>query len=334
MIQLTKSQQAAVVIAQLDETRAHKVLKNLSESEVIELMAEVARLPTMTAEDVDRVLDELSVVTGSLADVRQGGSDIAERLLRERVGAARAAQIMDELQNVVADHPLAFINRIDPAQIVGFMSAEHPQLLAVVLAHVNRDHAARVVERLDDDLRTEVARRVAKMSPLPPDVMRKVGAELDYRLSAFARAGGGSSEIEGVATIVGILTSADQATEKQILADLEERDPEMAEIIRNEMFVFEDVVQLDDQTLQTVLRSVVLKNVALALKGKPEHVIQKFTRNISERAAEELLEDMASLGPQRLSVVEGAEASIVKLVRSLADAGTITIERGTDELVG
>ncbi len=333
MGQLTKSQRAAVVIAQLDEDRAHKVLKNLSESEVIELMALVARLPTMTGEDVEEVVQELVHSASTLAEVRQGGTEIAERLLRERLGAVRASQIMDELQHATADHPLAFIERIDPAQIVGFMSAEHPQLLAVVLAHINRDHAARVVERLEDALRTEVARRVAKMGTLPPEVIRKVGSELEYRLSAFARAGGATSEVEGVATIVGILSSADQATEKQILNDLEERDPDIAEQIRNEMFVFDDVVQLDDQTLQTVLRSVVLKNVALALKGKPSHVVEKFTRNISERAAEELLEDMTSLGPQRLSVVEAAEASIVKLVRSLADAGTITLERGNDELV-
>lgn len=333
MGQLTKSQRAAVVIAQLDEDRAHKVLKNLSESEVIELMALVARLPTMTGEDVEEVVQELIHSASTLAEVRQGGTEIAERLLRERLGAVRASQIMDELQHATADHPLAFIERIDPAQIVGFMSAEHPQLLAVVLAHINRDHAARVVERLEDALRTEVARRVAKMGTLPPEVIRKVGNELEYRLSAFARAGGATSEVEGVATIVGILSSADQATEKQILNDLEERDPDIAEQIRNEMFVFDDVVQLDDQTLQTVLRSVVLKNVALALKGKPSHVVEKFTRNISERAAEELLEDMTSLGPQRLSVVEAAEASIVKLVRSLADAGTITLERGNDELV-
>jgi len=334
MTQLTKSQQAAVVIAQLDEERANKVLRNMSESEVIALMGEVARLPVMTSADVAGVLDTLVLITGELAHVRQGGNKTAERLLRERLGPQRATQVMDELSSVVADHPLAFINRIEPSQIVGFMFAEHPQLLAVVLAHVNRDLAARVLERLGEQLRSEVARRVAKMAPLPPEVIRTLGAELDYRLSAFARAGGGASEVEGIATIVGILTSADQATEKQILADLDEREPEIAEQIRNEMFVFDDVIGLDDPTLQTVLRSVVLKNVALALKGKPEHVVEKFTRNISERAAEELLEDMTSLGPQRLSVVESAEASIVKLVRSLADAGTITIERGNDELVG
>ncbi|MHB1975388.1 MAG: flagellar motor switch protein FliG, partial [Acidimicrobiales bacterium] len=282
---------------------------------------------------VEKVIGQLALVTESLADVRQGGSEIAERLLRERLGASRAAQIMDELQSIGADHPLAFINRIEPSQIVGFISAEHPQLLAIVLAHVNRDHAARIIECLDDDLRTEVARRVAKMGPLPPDVIRRVATELDFRLSAFGRAGAGTSDVEGIATIVGILTSADQATEKQILADLDERDPEIAEQIRNEMFVFEDVVQLDDATLQTVLRAIVLKNVALALKGKQESVVAKFTGNISERAADELMEEMAALGPQRLSVVEAAEDAIVKLVRSLADAGTITIERGTDELV-
>lgn len=334
MAHLTKRQQAAVVIAQLDEARANKVLRSMSEAEVIALMAEVAHLPVMSAEEVDEVIAELTANATALADVRQGGADIAHRLLVERVGAQRAAEIMAELENVLTDHPLGFMNHIDASQIVGFLSGEHPQILALVLAYLQRDHAARIVERLDDDLRTEVARRVAKITPLPPEVVRRVGADLEYRLSAFVRAGGNTTEVEGLSTIVGILSSADQATEKQILADLETRDPEMAELIRNEMFVFEDVVNLDDQTLQTVLRSVVLKNVALALKGKPQHVVEKFTRNISERAAEELLEDMESLGPQRLSVVEAAEAAIVKAVRGLADEGTITLERGDDELVG
>jgi flagellar motor switch protein FliG len=333
VIQLTKSQRAAVVIAQLDEDRANKVLKDMSERDVIELMTEVTRLPVMTAEEVDQVIGELAHLTDSRADVRQGGVEIAERLLRERVGAVRAAEIMDELQSAGTDHPLAFINRIEPSQIVTFMSGEHPQMLAIVLAHVTREHAARILERLDDALRTEVARRVAKLSVLPPEVVRRAGAELEHRLATFARARGGTFDVVGIAALVGILTSADQATEKQILADLDERDPEIAQMVRDEMFVFDDVVELDDQTLQTVLRSVELKIVALALKGKLEHVIAKFTRNISRRAAEELVEEMTALGPQRLSVVEGAEASIVDVVRALADAGTITIERGTDELV-
>jgi len=334
MANLTKTQQAAVVIAQLDEARANKVLRVMSENEVIELMAAVAHLPVMSADDVDEVVKQLALHAGALAEVRQGGTDIARRLLIERLGAFRASEIMEELETGTTDHPLAFINRIDPAQIVGFMAGEHPQILSLVLAYINRDHAARIMERLDDELRTEVARRVAKIGALPPEVVRRVGGDLEQRLSAFVRAGGSTSEVEGLSTIVGILTSADQATEKQILHDLEATDPEMAERIRNEMFVFEDVLQLDDSTLQTVLRSVVMKNVALALKGKPDHVVEKFTRNISERAAEELLEDLESLGPQRLSVVEAAEAAIVKSVRSLADAGTITLERGDDELVG
>lgn len=334
MSTLTKAQQAAVIVAQLDQQRATKILRSMSEAEVIALMAEIARLPMMTSDDVEEVVHELAINTQALSDVRQGGTDLAERLLAERLGAVRAAEIMSELQSVVTDHPLSFMNRIDPTQIVGFISNEHPQILALVLAHINREQAARIVERLEDNLRTEVARRVAKINPLPPDVIRRIGSDLEYRLSAFVRAGGGSSEVEGLATIVGILTSADQATERQILSDLDERDPEIAEMIRNEMFVFADVIELDDMTLQTVLRTVVTKNVALALKGKPDAVIQKFTRNISERAAEELMEDMNSLGPQRLSVVEAAEASIVKAVRALADAGTITLERGDDELVG
>jgi len=305
----------------------------MSEGEVIELMALVARLPTMTSEDVDAVVDELASVTGTLSDVRQGGNDVAERLLSERLGAARAAQIMDELQAAVTDHPLAFINRIEPTQIVGFMSSEHPQLLAVVLAHINGDHGARVIERLEDELRTEVARRVAKMGALPPEVIRKVGAELEYRLSAFARAGGGTSEVEGIPTIVGILNNADQATEKQILADLEASDPDLAEEIRNQLFVFDDVVGLDDRTLQRVLRNIVPKDLAVALKGVEETVREKFLRNLSERAAQDLVEEIEILGPTRLSAVEAAQMQLVKTVREMEAAGEVVLARGDDDLV-
>ncbi len=333
MTELTMAQRAAVLIAQLSEERAGRILRQLSESEVIAVMAEIARLPVMSSDELAEVVADLREHTGALASVRQGGAAVAQRLLTERLGAHRAQEIMDNIQATVVDDPLAFISTIDPVQLTGFLTGEHPQTFAVVLSHIRAESAAHILERLDDTLRTEVTRRVAKMGALPPHVIQRLAAELELRLSAFVRGGGTITDVDGVHTVVEMLNFTERATEKQILTDLEASDPDIAERIRNEMFVFDDVVRLTDQALQLVLRQVVTKTLAVALKGKPQNVLDKFVRNISERAAEDLAEDMGALGPQRLSVVEAAESAIVKIVRNLADAGDIVIERAGDELV-
>lgn len=328
------AQRAAVVLAQLDDERAQKLLNNMSETDVISIMAEMARLPILSADEVRQVVAEFAREADALLQVRQGGAELARRWLRDRLGMSRASEVMSELETFRQNHPLDFLNRIDPHQIVGFIREEHPQTVALVLANVQHEHAARVIERLDEDLRVAVARRMAKMAPVPPEVVASIATELETRLSAFVRAGGISTDVDGVARIVAVLNSADRGAERQILSGLESADPELAERIRSEMFVFDDVAALEDQTMQIALRSVVIKDLALALKGKPPHVVERFTANISERAAEDLVETMASLGPQRLSAVEAAEATIVKAVRDLADSGEIVLGRGTDELVG
>jgi flagellar motor switch protein FliG len=328
------AQRAAVVLTQLDDERAQRVLAAMSELEVISIMAEVSKLPIVRPDDVDQIVGEFLDEAEALLKVRQGGTDLAQRWLRDRLGLNRASEVMVELQSIVHDHPLTFLNRIEPQQIVGFLGDEHPQTVALVLANLHVEHAARVLEELEEEQRIEIARRVATMGPVPAEVVKKIANELESRLSAFVRQGRASADIGGVSSVVALLNSADRAAERQILSGLEQTDPELADRIRNEMFVFDDVMALDDATLQVALRSVVMKDMALALKGKPPQMVEKITRNISERAAEDLLEDMASLGPQRLSVVEAAEAAVVKAVRGLADAGEITIGRGNDELVG
>lgn len=330
---LSPAQRAAVVLTQLRDDQAARILQSLTEPEVIAVMAEIARLPVMTADEVHEIVDELFLLTGALRNVRQGGTDVAERLLRDRLGAVRASEVLSQLQETVLDDPLGFINRIDAIQIVAFMTGEHPQTLALVLTHINRENAANILERLDEALRVEVTRRIAKISAIPPDVVKMVGRELELRLSAFVRAGGSVADINGISAVVEMLNHTERSTEKQILSGLERADPDVAEQVKNEMFVFDDVIRLDDASLQLVLRQVQPRNLAIALKGKPTHVMEKFMRNISENAAADLAEDMASLGPQRLSAVEASEAEIVKLVRQLAEAGDITIERGGDELV-
>lgn len=333
MTLLTMPQRAALVLAQLDDDRVQRILASMSEMEVVAIVAEMAHLPVMRAEEVEEVIAEFEDAAGALVQVRQGGIEVARRWLRERLGAGRATEVLAELQSLTQEHPMMFLNRIEPQQLVGFLADEHPQTVALVLASLHADRAAAVIEKIEEEARVEIARRMAIMGPVPPEVVQKVADELESRFSTLAYTGGGP-ESGGVSSVVALLTNTARTTERQILGGLDQIDPELAERIRSEMFVFDDVVALDDASLQVALRSVSMKEMALALKGKSQQVVEKVTSNLSSRAAEDLLEDLAAMGPQRLSVVESAESAVVKAVRDLVDGGEITIGRGSDELVG
>lgn len=330
---LSGPQRAAVIIAQLDDDSAHTLLRAMSENEVVRLMSEVARLPSLTTEDVATVIADFTNEAGAYLQVHQGGFDLAQRWLQDRLGASRAAEVMAELEMLSSSQPLGFLNRIDPGQIAGFLADEHPQTIAVVIANIHHEHAAKVIDLFDDERAADIVRRMATMGSPPPATVQRVADELEQRLSNLLRSGSTHAEVGGVSAAAAVLNNIDGGSEKEILARLEESDPELAEVIRSEMFVFDDVVQLDDVTLQAVLRSVVLKDVALSLKTATPEVSDKFMRNMSERAADDLREEIQSLGPQRLSVIEAARAAVVRAVRELADNGTITIGRANDELI-
>ncbi len=332
-MKLSGPQRAAVIVTQLDDERAQLVLRAMSEAEVVRLMAEVARLPSLTAEDVQSVVEEFTTEASAYLYVRQGGMAVAQRWLHDRLGSARAAEVMSELEVAAQDQPLGFLNRIEPAQLAGFIADEHPQTVAVVLANIFHEHAARVLDRIDEDRRADVVRRMATMGSIPAPLVQRIADELTKRLSALMRSGGVVAGVGGVSAVAAVLNNVDRTAEKQILASLEASDPDLAEVIRGEMFVFDDVVQLDDLALQQALRTVVLKDLALALKTATPDVVDKFMRNMSERAAEDLAEEMGSTGPQRLSSIEASQAAIVRAVRELADSGTIVIGRANDELI-
>lgn len=331
---LSGVQKAAVVLAQLDTDRAARVLKAMSETEVVDLMSAVATLPPLGPDAVRGVLAELAGQAAALLQVGQGGVEVARRLLRERLGPARAEEVLEQFLHAGQHRPLAILQRIEPQQIVSFVGDEHPQTIAVVLAHLSADHAAQVLSLLAEDVRSDVARRIAVMGRISPDVVQTMADTLEQKLAAILRAGSGAAaEVGGVGSIVAILNQSDRASEKQILASLERSDPELAERIRNEMFVFDDVVSLDDRTLQRVLRNVVPKDLAVALKGVDPPIRDKFLRNLSERAAQDMAEEIEILGPTRLSQVEAAQQAIVKVVRELDSSGEIVLLRGDDELV-
>jgi len=331
---LSGPQKAAVVLAQLDTDRAARVLKAMSESEVVDLMSAMATLPPMATEVVRGILAEFAGQAAALLQVGQGGVEVARRLLRERLGAARAEEVLQQFVQAGQHHPLAILQRIEPQQIVSFIGDEHPQTVAVVLAHLPADHAALVLSNLDEAVRADVSRRIAIMGRISPDVVQTVADTLEQKLATVLRAGSGSAmAVGGVGSIVSILNQSERSSEKQIMASLEEIDPELAEKIRNEMFVFDDVVSLDDRTLQRVLRNVIPKDLAVALKGVDTTIRDKFLRNVSERAAEDLADEIELLGPTRQSQVEAAQQTVVKVVRELDAAGEIVLARGDDEFV-
>lgn len=331
---LTGQQKAAVVLAQVDPNRATKVLRALSESDVMEIMAALATLPPLTSDSVRAVLAEFTEQAVALMHVTQGGVEVARGLLKERFGAARADELITQFTAAQQTHPLSFLHRIDPHQMAGFLADEHPQTIAVVLTHLPADHAAQVLMRLDPNLRADVSRRIATMERIAPEVIQHLADVLEGKLAIVLRSGiVGSSEVGGLPGIVAILNQTDRSSEKQILADLESTDPELAEEIRNEMFVFDDVANLDDRSLQLVLRNVQPKDLAVALKGVAEDVREKFRRNMSERAAQDLAEDIELLGPTRVSVVEEAQQGIVRVVRELEAAGEIVLSRAADEYI-
>ncbi len=259
---------------------------------------------------------------------------MARRLLRDRLGAGRAEDVLQRFVEPSDSHPLAFLHRLDPQQIVGSVADEHAQTVATVLAHLPADMAAQVVAHMDESMRIDVAKRIATMGRIMPDTIKHVADVLEKKLATLLRSGASSSaQVGGVSAIVAILNQTDRASEKSILSELEQRDPALAEQIRNEMFVFDDVISLDDRTLQRVLRNVVPKELAVALKGVDGDIREKFLRNMSERAAQDLADEIELLGPTRLSTVEAAQTAVVHIVRELEASGEIVLARGDDEFV-
>jgi flagellar motor switch protein FliG len=325
---LTGAQKAAVVLSQADSARALRILKSMTEPETVTLLSAMATLPVLSRTDIDRVIGEF----GELGKA-QRAPGVARRLLVERLGTARAEEVQAQFLGSTKPHPLLFLNDIEPEQIASFLSDEHPQTIAVVLAHLPSVQAAQVLKAMDEVLRTDVARRIATMGRVYPEAVQHIANVLEQQLSALLRSGVSVTEIGGVSSIVAILNQTDRSSEKQILADLEEADPALAEEIRNELFVFDDIVSLDDRTLQLVLRSVVPKELAVALKNASAELLDTFVRNMSERSAADLIEEIEVLGPTRLSQVEAAQTGVVRIVRQLEVNGEIVLARSDDELV-
>ena len=332
LYELTGRQKVAIVLAQLRPETSAQLLKAVDDEEAVTLATEIANLAPLDREVVTEVLEEFVVKINATRAIGQGGIYQAHRILASAIGEEQAAEVMSHLQGKVAVGPLAFLSQADPAHVVPFLIDEHPQTVAVILAHMPPNDGSQLLDAMASDFRSEVALRIATMDRVSPEAISIAAQQLANKLRGLGTSG--SSVPGGIPTLVDLLNRSDGSTEKQVLSDLEARNPDLAEAVRARMFTFEDVLALDDRTLQVVLRGIEVTDLALAIRGSsgPE-VMEKITRNLSSRAHEELLEEIEVMGPVPVSLVDAALTSIVRAVRELEARGEILIVRQKDEVI-
>ncbi len=331
--QLTNRQKAAVLIVALGPEAVAKIFKHLREEEIEAMTLEVARLGKIAPEVRNQIVSEFHEMCMAQNIVSEGGIHQARKALEAAFGPDKANEIVNKVIQTMQVLPFDFVKKTDPTQLLSFIQDEHPQTIALILAHLSANQAAAVLSGLPQELRAEVARRIAIMDRTPPEVIREIERVLQRKLST-AVVSQGFTAAGGVKSLVEVLNWVDRTTEKTILESLTETSPELADEVKKLMFVFEDIILLDDSSIQKVLREVDGKELALALKGVGEEVQNRIFKNMSERAATMLKEDMEFMGPVRLRNVEEAQQRIVGVIRKLEEAGEIVVSRGGgDEVI-
>jgi flagellar motor switch protein FliG len=322
--QLNRAQKAAAILIAVGPELAAGVLKELNDVEVESLALEVATLGNLAPEVLEAVLGEFQQEAVAHSHLLSGGEEHARAMLRQWKGD-EGDEIIDRLLASVTTTPFHFLRMHEPTSLVQHLRDEHPQTIALILAHLPAKFAASVLSGFEPAQQAEVAVRVAAMGPTAPEVLRRVEAALQARLGEAKR--GMRSDHSGVKELAAMLNNSDRGTERAILSALEVTDPKLAETIRSLMFVFEDLVTLDDRAVQEVLRSVDIQSLGLALKGVRTDVKECVMRNLSERALQSLTEEIELLGPVRVADVEAAQVEIVRQVRILEEAGSIVVAR-------
>jgi flagellar motor switch protein FliG len=321
-------QKAATLLVTLGSDRAAEIFKHLREHEIEALSLEMAKMRSVAPDLADAVYDEVLETMRAVGYASEGGVDYAREVLEASVGKERADEIIQRLTAIIEVRPFEFLRRTTPEQIYAFLASESPQTLALVIANLHTSLAAQVLSQMPPETQAEVAVAIASMVETNPEVVRDVEAVVRQKVSSIVQHDYAASG--GVKGLADILNSADRATERNVIDTLAESNAELAEEVRMLLFVFEDIVKLDDRAIQLVLKEVDQKDLALALRGTSEEVKQKVLSNMSQRGAEMLLEEMEYQPPQRRSVVEEAQGRIVVAIRHLEDAGALVIGRGED----
>ena len=325
-------QKAAILMIALGPEKSAMIFKHLKEDEVEELTLEIANTRSITPQLKESVVNEFYQVCLAQQYIAEGGINYAKELLEKSFGSEKAMDVIGKLTASLQVKPFEFVRKADASQLLNFIQDEHPQTIALILSYLAPGQAALIVSALPPDRQADVTKRIAVMDRTSPDVIKEVEKVLESKLSSLVNQD--YTIVGGVDAVVEILNTVDRGTEKHIMETLEIEEPELADEIRKKMFVFEDILLLDDRAIQRVLRDVDNSDLAIALKGSNEEVQNAIFNNLSKRLAVMIKEDMEFMGPVRMKDVEEAQQKIVNIIRKLEDAAEIVISRGGgDEII-
>jgi len=325
-------QKAAVLLISLGPERSANIFKYLKEEEIEELTLEIANTRAVTASVKEDVFSDFYQLCLAQQYIAEGGINYAKDLLEKALGGQKAMEVLSKLTASLQVKPFEFIRKTDASQLLNFIQDEHPQTIALVLSYLPSAQASQIIQSLPIEKQPEVTKRIALMDRTSPDVIKEVERVLESKLASLVNQD--FAVIGGVDAVVEILNSVDRGTEKHIMESLEIEEPELADEIRKKMFVFEDILVLDDRAIQRVLRDVDNNDLAISLKGTTEEVQEAIFKNLSKRLSAMIKEDMEFMGPVRMKDVEDAQQKIVNTIRKLEDAGEIVVSRGGgDEVI-
>ena len=329
---LSGVQKAAILLISLGPEKSATIFKHLKEDEIEELTLEIANTRSIAPQLKDDIINEFYQVCLAQQYISEGGIGYAKDLLDKALGEERAQQVITKLTASLQVRPFEFVRKTDASQVLNFIQDEHPQTIAMILSYLSPNQASMIIGSLDPEKQADVAKRIAMMDRTSPDVIKEVESVLERKLASLANQD--YTIVGGVDAIVSILNTVDRSTEKHIMETLEVEEPELADEIRKKMFVFEDILLLDDRAIQRVLRDVENSDLAIALKGSNDEVKGAILKNLSKRLAAMIEEDMEFMGPVRMKDVEEAQQKIVAVIRKLEDSAEIVISRGGgDEIV-
>ncbi|MGN0326556.1 MAG: flagellar motor switch protein FliG [Lachnospiraceae bacterium] len=323
---LSGLQKAAILLIALGPEKSSTIFKHLKEDEIEDLTLEIANTRSISPQVKEDVINEFYEICLAQQYIAEGGIGYAKELLEKALGSEKALDVIGKLTASLQVKPFEFVRKTDALQLLSFIQDEHPQTIALILSYLSSTQASAIISALPPESQADVAKRIAVMDRTSPDVIKEVERVLESKLANLVNQD--YTIIGGVDKVVDILNSTDRSTEKHIMETLEIDDPELADEIRKKMFVFEDILLLDDRSIQRVLRDVDNNELALALKGANEEVQNAIFNNLSKRLAEMIKEDMEFMGPVRMKDVEEAQQKIVNIIRKLEDSGELVISRG------
>ena len=330
--ELPARQKIAILMISLGQDTTAEVMKYLTDMEVEMIAQSISEMEVVTTEQEDEVLEEFEAMLLAGKYVSQGGMDFARGALEKALGPRKAQSLLDRVSSTTTSG-FYMLRNVDPNQIIPFISKEHPQTISLIMSQLDSNQAAGVLNGLPEEMQADVAYRIAQMDNISPEVLRELEEALANELEAILS--GQITEIGGPKTVAEILNSTGRSTEKAVLERLDAQDPELAEEVRNQMFVFDDIANLTDREIQLILREVDSKDLAVALKGGSEELQERIFGNVSDRVGTMIKEEMQFSGPVRMSDVEEVQLRVVQTVRQLEEAGQVTIVRGdsTDTFV-